>query len=148
MDGKELYELTRRAIEIASSPCWPASDDSEMQEMLVWLPGVEPDQSAWILTRTNDPSGAFPSPSDDDLFIEPAMASALITEHLRQFLAVRGWQVQAHVRRDSTTWRLVDCLAAADGGGDRLDSDYPRGTNEREVICQSVIAVQTDIRRR
>lgn len=76
------------------------------------------------------------------------MASALIAEHFRQYLAVRGWQVQAHVRRDSTTWRLVDCLVAADGGGDRLDCDYPRGTIELEVICQSVIAVQTDIRRR
>ena len=49
-----------------------------------------------------------------------------------------GWQVQPTIHKQAQRWRLVDCLSIADGGGDRLDDDYPYGDDELSVLCESV----------
>ena len=53
----------------------------------------------------------------------------------------RGWQVQVTLRKQAQRWRLVDCLSIADGGGDRLDQDYPSGGDELAVLSESVVIV-------
>lgn len=116
--------------------------------MLVFRAEPEEGQAVWALAPHDADSEDAPTASDDDLPLETPIAAALIADHLRRHLLERGWQVQAHVRRTGTTWRLVDCLSPVDGGGDRLDADYPSGSDELEVICRSVVAVHTDIRRR
>ncbi len=69
------------------------------------------------------------------------MARDLIVRHLSQWLLERGWQVQVTLVRDKRRWRLVDCLSIGDGGGDRLDEDYPNGEDELTVLCESVVVV-------
>ena len=69
------------------------------------------------------------------------MAQELIESHLREWLLRGGWQVQVTIRKQGQRWRLVDCLSIADGGGDRLDDDYPCGDDELSVLCESVIVV-------
>ena len=66
------------------------------------------------------------------------MARELIEYHLRAWLLHRGWQVPVTLRKQAQRWRLVDCLSIADGGGDRLDDDYPHGGDELSVLCESV----------
>ena len=73
--------------------------------------------------------------------IDCAMAAVLIKAHLSEWLLERAWQVQVTVRKGRREWRLVDCLSFADGGGDRLDDDYPRGDDEADVLCESVLVV-------
>ncbi len=65
-------------------------------------------------------------------------ATYLIKEHLRECLAEAAWQVQLTVQNNRNVWRLVDCRAFSDGGGDRLDADYPYGPDELDVICEAI----------
>jgi hypothetical protein len=86
--------------------------------------------------------------SDDDLDdsilpIDTALAAELIKSHLRDWLADRGWQVQLEMFKNDRRWRLADCLSFTDGGGDRLDADYPAGDDELKVLCDSVVAVNS-----
>ena len=60
---------------------------------------------------------------------------------MRSWLVGRGWQVQVTLRKQAERWRLVDCLSIADGGGDRLDHDYPAGVDELAVLSESVVVV-------
>jgi hypothetical protein len=73
--------------------------------------------------------------------IDASMAEALIKAHLARWLLERGWQVQAAVLKEKRTWRLVDVLSFADGGGDRLEADYPHGEDELAVMCDAVVTV-------
>ena len=74
------------------------------------------------------------------------MACELIEAHLRNWLLDRSWQVQVIVQKNAQRWRLVDCLSIADGGGDRLDQDYPYGDDELQVLSDSVIVVASHAR--
>ena len=76
------------------------------------------------------------------------MAQELIESHLRAWLLSRGWQVQVTIHKQAQRWRLVDGLSFADGGGDRLDDDYPFGDNELTVVCESVVVVVASSRSR
>ena len=82
------------------------------------------------------------SDESDYVPIDAAMAEDLIKAHLRSWLLDRGWQVQVTIRKQSHGWRLVDCLSIADGGGDRLDRDYPFGDDELSVLCGSIVAIE------
>jgi hypothetical protein len=143
-----LYQLATPALDIAGTPLWPGSGDENQSEMLVWRGSCDKEEPGWFLCPVDSDSCEAPPASEDDLPLAADLAATLISDHLRRYLLVRGWQVQAHVRRSEPTWRLVDCLSPVDGGGDRLDADYPSGPEELDVICRSVVAVHTDIRRR
>lgn len=71
------------------------------------------------------------------------MAYDLTKAHLRTWLLDRSWQTQVIVQKNAQRWRLADCLSIADGGGDRLDQDYPCGHDELEVLSESVTVVAT-----
>ena len=75
--------------------------------------------------------------------IDSTLAAELIKSHLRNWLAERGWQVQFELLKGERRWRLADCLSFADGGGDRLDADYPMGEDELSVLCAAVVAVSS-----
>ena len=75
--------------------------------------------------------------------IDTAMAYDLTKAHLRTWLLDRSWQTQVIVQKNAQRWRLADCLSIADGGGDRLDQDYPCGHDELEVLSESVTVVAT-----
>lgn len=97
--------------------------------------------------------GSEPASDDDDadddsdllddsvLPLHPALAADLIKSQLRDWLAERGWQVQLEMLKKERRWRLADCLSFTEGGGDRLETDYPSGDDELTVLCESVVAV-------
>ncbi len=60
----------------------------------------------------------------------------------------RRSQVLVTILKQAQRERLVDCLSIADGGGDRLDDDYPYGDDELSVLCESVIVVVASTRSR
>ena len=135
MEPNVLYERTQRACEIAGLPKWESPFVSGQRETLTYLPD-DPDGPTW--------AGVPAEPDWDDEDCDPVaahVAEALITEHLRIWLLRRQWQVQVNVRQDKQLWRLADCLSVSEGGGDRLDVDYPNGPDELTVMCESVEAV-------
>jgi hypothetical protein len=135
MEPEALYKRTQRACEIAGLPTWESPFVSGQRETLTYLPD-DPEGPTWA---------AVPAKSGwDDEDCDPVamhVAEALIIEHLRTWLIRRQWQIQVHVRQDRQQWRLVDCLVVSEGGGDRLDVDYPNGRDELTVMCESVEAV-------
>ena len=78
---------------------------------------------------------------EDYLPIDSAMAHELIKSCFHNWLLERSWQIQVSVKNKTPRWRLVDCLSIADGGGDRIDGDYPYGHDELAVLCESVIVL-------
>ena len=95
---------------------------------------VAEDGPLWCLAQTG-------SDDADYLPMDTAMAQELIQAYLRTWLLCRGWQVQVTIRKEAQRWRLVDCLSIGDGGGDRLDDDYPLGDDELSGLCESVVVV-------
>lgn len=75
--------------------------------------------------------------------VDVEIASRLLANHFRSCLAATGWQVQLTVSGGVRRWRLADCLSFADGGGDRLEGEYPFGSEELPTLCASTVAIQS-----
>lgn len=131
--ARELKRLTDRARAAAGVPEWESLERPGTLEHLAFLEDTEFGAVWAILTSDSDAGDYVP--------VNASLARRLLAEHFREWLASRGWQVQVTVRRAGTSWRLADCLAAAAGGGDRLDEDYPSGDDEFEVLCRAVETV-------
>lgn len=130
MTASKLFRITDDALSITGLPEWDSPDVSESRDVLSPINGE--DGPLWCLM----PSG---SPDADYVPVDTVMARDLLRSHFRTWLLERGWQVQATVRKEVQRWRLVDVLSIADGGGDRLDEDYPYGPDELTVLCESVV---------
>ena len=142
MTATELFKISSDALAITGSAEWDSSDAPGQRDALVYLDDdVAEDGPLWCLV----PNG---SDDDDYLAMDTAMAQELLESHLRAWLLCRGWQVQATILKQTQRWRLVDCLSIADGGGDRLDDDYPFGDDELSVLCECVIVVLASSRSR
>ena len=135
MTATELFKSSSDALAITGPAEWDSPDAPGQRDALGYV-DVEAaeDGPLWCLTPTG-------SDDADYLPIDTAMAQELIESHLRAWLLRRGWQVQVTIRKEAQRWRLVDCLSIADGGGDRLDDDYPFGDDQLTVLCESVIVV-------
>ena len=135
MTATELYEISQDALAITGPAEWDSPDGAGHRDTLIYVDDVDPEDSPfWCL-----------APADEDVMdylpLDAGMAQALIASHLRAWLLSRGWEVQVTIRKQAQSWRLVDCLSGADGGGDRLDADYPAGHDELPVLCESVVTV-------
>ncbi len=136
MTSAKLFEMTAEALAITGQPEWASPEVPGDRDALVYLRDEACDREAdWAFA----PVG---SDEADYVPIHTEMAEGLIKAHLRSWVLDRGWQVQVATRKQSHGWRLVDCLSIADGGGDRLDHDYPFGDDELAVQCASVVAVE------
>jgi len=142
MAGGSLHHLVARALAITGPPEWHYTETGDDYDRLEWLEGDDEDETggAWVLSG---PEGAREDDGMDDVVLEEAVARDLLTSHFRRWLAGRGWQIQMGVRRGTCSWRLADCLGIREGGGDRLDADYPQGEDELAVLCESVVVVAT-----
>lgn len=164
-----LHARVAAALEITGLPAWPCADGAaaveslqffgagEVEEVPIWafvapegvVAGGAPEPApASDSTVVASDRGLPPEVAEDDSMsdyepIPTELARRLIGDHLRDWLAARGWQVQAVVSRTGRHWRLADCLSLAQGGGDRLDADYPCGDDELAVLCDSVVAIHT-----
>jgi hypothetical protein len=136
--AEELHRVTERACSIAGSPSWPAPDGG-VRESLTFIADLD-GSPAWALTPAESTN------EDDCVPLAVELAAELLKQHFREWLLARAWQVQAGVRGGKITWRLADCLSPLDGGGDRLDTDYPCGVDELEVLCAAVRAVAAHTR--
>jgi len=163
MTPRELLEIVGGALATVGMPHWPRPDGGGDVDALVFADDEsEPEAASWALItvplsvagdlcarlsidqdRIEVSAGASRCTVDADecVFIDAAMAEALIAEHLSEWLLARGWQVQVSVHRGLRQWRLADCLSFVEGGGDRLDDDYPHGDDRLEVLCASVSVV-------
>ena len=136
MKASELFAVSTDALVITGSPEWDAPDDPGHRDVLIYIENEGADDGpSWCLV----PSG---SSEADYVAVDTVMADELIRGRLRVWLLERGWQVQAALRKEVQRWRLVDVLSIADGGGDRLDDDYPYGSDELEVLCASVMVIE------
>ena len=152
MQAAELYELTNAAIAVTGLPRGPAPETTGQFEGLRFVPTDRDEPASWVMM----PLGAEESPAigagdeshlaqsasaidwDEAVQVDAALAAQSIRDHLRSHLAAMGWQVQMKMSRGKATWRLADCLAITEGGGDRLDDHYPSGDDELAVLCESV----------
>lgn len=133
--ARELHDLAAEALRIAGPPTWPSVDAPDAADVLAFLDADEAGgEPVWALTSEGGDEG-------DYIAIDPTMACTLIRTHLEGWLMERGWQVQVRLTRGRRQWRLVDCLSSADGGGDRLDDEYPQGEDALRVICASIVVV-------
>ena len=153
MDAAALYELTSRAIGVTGTPQWPALESPGQFEGLRFVPAERDEPASWVMlplgaespadsNSAGDESIVVLEPSkidwDEAVQIDAALAAQIIRDHLRSHLVAMGWQVQMKMSRGKATWRLADCLAITEGGGDRLDDHYPSGDDELAVLCESV----------
>ena len=137
MTATELFKISRDALAIIGPPEWDCPDAPGVRDALTYIDDdADENGPLWTLLPTA-------SEASDYVPIDTAMASELIKAHLRTWLLVRSWQTQVIVQKNAQRWRLADCLSIADGGGDRLDRDYPRGHDELAVLCESVAVVAT-----
>ena len=135
MTATELFKGSYDALAIAGPAEWDSADVPGQRDALVYIDdGAAEDGPLWCLTPTG-------SEDADYVAIDTAMAKELMISHLHAWLLDRAWQVQVTIRKKTQRWRLVDCLSIADGGGDRLDDDYPYGDDELSVLCESVAVV-------
>ncbi len=135
MTAAELFKSSSDALAITGPAEWDSPDAPGQRDALVYLDDeAAEDGPLWCLAPTG-------SDDADYLAMDTAVAQELIESHLRAWLLSRGWQVQVTILKQSQRWRLVDCLSIADGGGDRLDDDYPFGDDELSVLCESVLVV-------
>ena len=136
MKASELFAVSTDALAITGSPEWDAPDDPGHRDVLIYIDdeSAGDDGPLWCLA----PSGSLEA---DYVAVDAVMADELIRGRLRGWLLERGWQVQAALRKEAQRWRLVDVLSIADGGGDRLDDDYPYGTDELAVLCASIVVI-------
>lgn len=133
MDPSLLHDLTYAALVAAGTPQWASPLSPDHPDELRYVEGAYED-AQWGLVSL-DPAQA------DFLPVSGTMARDLICTHLRCWLANRGWQVQVRLRKQRLEWRLADCLHFTEGGGTRLEADYPSGEDELEVLCASVEAI-------
>ncbi len=137
MTATELFKISSDALAITGPPEWDSPDAPGVRDALVYLDDdADEDGPLWALLPTA-------SENTDYVPIDTAMAHVLIKAHLRTWLLRRSWQIQVIVQKNAKHWRLVDCLSVANGGGDRLDQDYPCGHDELEVLSESVTVVAT-----
>lgn len=136
-DATSLFETSETALAITQLPKFDSADEPEQIEVLSFLPAsTDNEEASWALVPRD-------GPADEYIAIDTEMADGLLRAHFREWLLARGWQAQVHCYADRRRWTLVDCLSAADGGGDRLDVDYPYGEDELTVLASSVLAVNT-----
>ncbi len=142
MTATELFKISSDALAITGPAEWDSPDAPGQRDVLIYVDDeAAEDSPLWCLAPTG-------SDDDDYLPMDTAMAQELIVSHLGAWLLSRGWQVEVTIRKQAQRWRLVDCLSIADGGGDRLDDDYPFGDDELSVLCESVIVVVASSRSR
>lgn len=133
----ELFERCQTALAIAGLPEFQSVEFDDQTETLKFLPKpADDDDPTWAIVPTRGSSDDY-DPVDIEMCLE------ILLSHFRNWLLRRGWQVQVHCYADLRRWTLVDCLSPADGGGDRLDVDYPYGGDELAVLVNSIIAVNT-----
>ncbi|MBI4717700.1 MAG: hypothetical protein HY763_07850 [Planctomycetes bacterium] len=169
MDATALFNRSREALAIAGPPEWDSPEIAGAREQLRFFTAGEAEGGPmWALATVaaaSDEAGSatdgipgaagvhrveYSVPGDESLSddarddivaLDAQPAEVLVRAHLQAWLLQRGWQVQVSMRKDAFRWRLVDCLSPADGGGDRLDEDYPSGEDETEVICEAVVVI-------
>ncbi len=163
MTPHELLEIVSGALGTTGVPFWTRPDGEDEVDALVFADDVcEPASTAWALVtvpariggdigarvmidrdRIEVDGGSVPQTIDADecVFVDVGLAEALIADHLASWLLARAWQVQVSVHRGAQHWRLADCLSFVEGGGDRLDDDYPHGDDRLSVLCESVAVV-------
>lgn len=143
-----LLDVVRPVLPFAGSPAWPCPGADRERDRLVLLPGDEAqsdDGPTWALAPVDDPTEM--APEDDDVWpIHVSLAEAIWMHHLADWLLSRGWQAQVKLSKGSPRWRLVDCLSIAEGGGDRLDAEYPCGESQLEVLVRGVVIVANHTR--
>lgn len=147
MTPELLFEACGPALAIVGVPTFAATEEADGVEALRYLPPTEGEPGCWALVPMQGepaelievvlPAGEVDF--DEILPLDVLLAAELIKGQLRGCLAARGWQVQMKMARERMTWRLVDCLAITEGGGDRLDDHYPAGDDELGVLCESVV---------
>jgi hypothetical protein len=136
MTAAGLFETTEMALAIAGLPRF-SSADSDGEEDLKFVPATGPEEDdCWALVPVE-------SEADEFVAVDTEMARYVLSTHFREWLLARGYQVQVHCYNQLQRWTLLDCLSPADGGGDRLDVDYPYGDDQLAVLVQSVVAVNT-----
>ena len=137
IDSTSLFEFTETALAITDLPQFRSVDEPDQNEVLTFLPASDDiEEACWAMV----PSGGS---GDEYVAVDTDIAYQLMRAHFRDWLLQRGWQVQVHCYANRRRWTLVDCLSVADGGGDRLDVDYPYGEHELNVLTDSVIAANT-----
>jgi len=163
MTPHELLETVAGAAVITGVPSWTRPDGQGEVDALVFADDLaEPASTSWALVtvparlrsdigarvlldgdRIEVDGGAIPYTvdADDSVFVDVALAKVLLADHFASWLLARGWQVQVSVHRGRQHWRLADCLSFVEGGGDRLDDDYPHGDDAFAVLCESVVVV-------
>ena len=136
-DDTTLFEACETALAITGLPKFDSADEPNLTETLSFLPASDDNEEVcWALV----PSVGS---SDEYVAVDTQMAHQLLRGHFRDWLLERGWQVHVHCYADRRRWTLVDCLSVSDGGGDRLDVDYPYGEDELAILTDSVMAVNT-----
>ncbi len=131
LNATDLFESSETALAICGLPEF-ASADADGMEVLKYFG----DDQTWALVPVD-------GSADEYVAVDTEMAGNLLRCHFRDWLLQRGFQIQVRCFATVRRWTLVDCLSAADGGGDRLDVDYPCGEEELVVLIGSVIAVNT-----
>jgi len=161
MTPHDLYDVVCEALEVAGVPSWSTPETDGDRDVLVLLDDADEGvPETWaLLTLPADHveglepcavlrgehvaysrSGTVSSASlDDCVLVDEAFAEMLLAKHLAAWLLARGWQVQVTLQRGRQRWRLSDSISFADGGGDRLDADYPYGSDEISVLSESVV---------
>ena len=135
MMAQELVQRAAEALLVTDLPEWASPDSPNEREALLFFESDQVDDGGgWALGQGARDSGEY-VPGD------ATRAGDVIGRQLSQWLLERGWQVQVTLVRNQRRWRLVDCLSIGDGGGDRLDEDYPYGDDELTVVCESVVVV-------
>lgn len=135
MTARQLFQISSEALAITGPAEWDSPDDPSQRDALTYIDDeIDQDGPLWSLASTHGDNA-------DYLPIDTQMAARLIEGHLRRWLLDGAWQVQVTVLKTKPRWRLVDGLSIADGGGDRLDENYPQGPDELAVLCQSVSVV-------
>lgn len=132
-----LFEATETALAITGVSAFKSVEAPDQTEVLTFCsPDDDNEEATWALVPST-------GPRDEYVAFDTDMARQLILAHFRDWLLARGYQVQVRCCKNLRRWALADCLSPADGGGDRLDVDYPNGDDELTVLVDSVIAVNT-----
>jgi len=163
MTPHKLLETVAGALGATGVPFWTRPDGEDEVDALVFADDVcEAASTSWALVtfptrigggigvrvmidrdriEVDGVSGPYTVDADECVFVDVGLAKALITDHLASWLLERGWQVQVSVHHGIHHWRLADCLSFVEGGGDRLDDDYPHGNDRLLVLCEAVTVV-------
>jgi len=110
-NAADLFEATETALAIAGLPEFKSVDSVGQIEVLKYLPSDQDDEEdCWAMVPSV-------SPTDEYVALDTEMALLILLSHFRNWLLHRGYQVQVHCHANLHRWMLVDCLAAAEGGG-------------------------------